>query len=130
MPALWTKFNSVRHVFNRILLHKIEVCQALFNFGDHDMQISKLICFISSLTIPRILYQKCILKLFLEFNVCLLSSETRKNVRNEFETEYPEIHATKVTDEVQLPDEGIHNHAIINSDSDCRSKPNKMKGVT
>lgn len=69
------------------------------------MHISKLICFISSLRISRVLHQKCILKLSLEFNVCLLSSETRRNVRNEFETEYPEIHATKVTNEVQLPDE-------------------------
>ena len=34
---------------------QIEVCQVLFNCGDRDMQISDLICFISSLSILGVL---------------------------------------------------------------------------
>lgn len=90
MSASWAKFNPARHVFDHFFT-LIEVCQVLFNCGGRDMQISKLICFISSLSsILGVLCLRSILKSFLDFDFCLKSSETRRNIRNEFETEYPE----------------------------------------
>lgn len=69
---------------------QIEVCQVLFNSGDRDMQISKLICFISNLSILGVLCLISILKSVLDVIFCLMFDDTGRNVRNEFETEYSE----------------------------------------
>lgn len=71
-----------------------KVCQVLFNCGDRDMQISELICFISSLSMLGVFYQRSILKFFSDFNFGL--SQAKRDGMSKMNLELNTLNDTRL----------------------------------